>query len=240
MTTKKLIITSFAVFLITTAPVYALEGTPAGRLGQGMREELKQAQASLRSDFKQKLASLTAQFRLFRNGHIAIANGEITAINGTTLTVTKDSKTYTVHTDGNTKFRRKFWGTSNLTEFSVGDKVNIIGSWEDDAKTTIKALLIRDISIQKRHGVFFGSITAKSDTGFTLASKKRGDQAVTVASDTKYVNRKEETITFNDLAVGQQIRVRGLWDSTHATITEVAKIKDFSLPPRPSTPSASK
>ncbi|HCM38134.1 MAG: hypothetical protein UV61_C0005G0004 [Candidatus Gottesmanbacteria bacterium GW2011_GWB1_43_11] len=163
---------------------------------------------------------------------------ELTAIAGATLTVSKDGKTYTINTDADTKFRRKFWGKSDLAEFTVGDKLNVIGKWEDDAKTTVDATLVRNLSIQKRHGVFFGEIKSKTDIGFTLESIKRGMQTVTVSDTTKYINRKGEAISFGDIAVGQRVRVRGLWDSIHATITEVTEIKDFSLPPH-ATPSAS-
>ncbi|EKD22770.1 MAG: hypothetical protein ACD_83C00276G0002 [uncultured bacterium] len=114
----------------------------------------------------------------------------------------------------------------------------MIGKWEDDAKTTVDATLVRNLSIQKRHGVFFGEIKSKTDIGFTLESIKRGMQTVTVSDTTKYINRKGEAISFGDIAVGQRVRVRGLWDSIHATITEVTEIKDFSLPPH-ATPSAS-
>ena len=70
---------------------------------------------------------------------------ELTAIAGATLTVSKDGKTYTINTDADTKFRRKFWGKSDLAEFTVGDKLNVIGKWEDDAKTTVDATLVRNL-----------------------------------------------------------------------------------------------
>lgn len=193
------------------------------------RQELKN---SIRDKLRDETATRPGVRKLLRGGRIAVGSGELTAINETTLTVTKESKNYTVLTDGNTKFRRKFWGESSLAELTVGDKLNIIGTWDDEAKTTIKAKLVRDLSIQKRHGVFFGTINSKSEIGFTMDIVRRGSQNITVGSNTKYINRKGESISLADLAVGHRVRVRGLWNSNLSTITEVVRVKDFTLPPK--------
>lgn len=165
-----------------------------------------------------------------------LVNTSVTAISGNTLTVTKDSKPYTINTDANTKFRRRFWGKSSLSEISVGDELNIWGKWTDEGKTTISARLIRDLSIQKRQGVFIGQMQGKSDSGFTLQTKNRGVQTVTTDKKTKYYNRMGRLITVNDLNVNDTVKVRGLWDSKLNTITEVLYVKDFSIPVKPATP----
>lgn len=194
------------------------------------RETLKEKIEDRKEELREKIASKAAAFKLFSNGRIAIGNGTITAINGTTLTVTKDGKTYTVLTDSETNLKRRFWGASDLGEFSVADKINVVGVWQDDAQTTVKARFIRNISIQKRFGVFFGTVTAVTSNGFTFDASKRGTQAVTVDSTTAFTNRREEAIAQTDVAVGHRVRVRGLWDSVNSKITEVTKVKDFSLP----------
>lgn len=61
-------------------------------------------------------------------------------------------------------------------------------------------------------------------------SEKRGDQTVTVSASTKFVNRKEDAITQEDVAVGHKVRVKGLWDKDANTVTEVTHVKDFNLP----------
>ncbi len=182
------------------------------------RRDIRQDQKDVKQDLKNKGIG------------IHIAAGDLTAINGTTLTVSKDGKTYSVNTDSKTQFRRHFWGKSSLSEFSVGDKVNVIGRFTDDAKTTIQAVLVRDISIQKRNGVFFGAVATISGNTIVLNSKHRGVQTVTVSSSTKFVNRKGEAISLSDIKAGDQIRVKGVWDKTANTITEVLTVKDFSLP----------
>jgi len=171
------------------------------------------------------------------NGRAALSQATLTAKNGTTLTVTgTDGKTYTVNTDGTTQFRRRFWGKSSLDEMNTGDKVDIIGKWTDSADTTIQAKLVRDTSIQKRFGVFFGSVTSTTGSGFVVATINRGSQTVTIDSTTKLLNRKGATIAQSDIAAGHKVRVRGLWDNTANTITQVTEVKDFSLPVVTTTP----
>jgi hypothetical protein len=200
---------------------------------QSLRESIKQRQTNLRTEIKEKIASNTSVLKLFRSGHVAIENGQLTLIAGTTLTIQKDGKSYTVLTDANTQLRRKFWGKSMLSEFSVGDELNVVGMWQDENHTSITARFVRNLSIQKRFGVFFGTIKTISSSGFTIDTISRGTQTVAVNGATEYTNRRGEKINFSDLAVGQRVRIRGLWDSKSSTITEVTKIKDFSLPVRP-------
>ncbi len=165
-----------------------------------------------------------------KTGRAAIGSGILSAKSSSQLTVTKDGKSYTVLIDSNTQLRRRFWGKATLDEFQVGDTLNVIGKWTDDAHTTIQARLVRDISIQKRFGVFFGTVSSLSSNGWVMATVNRGNQAVSVASSTKFINRKGETISQSDIKVGDKVRVRGLWDKAGSTITEVKEAKDFSIP----------
>lgn len=228
----KRILLSFMIFsLVVVSLTPSVMATSHGR-------DLLRNRDTLRERVRERIASYPAWLRLLRSGHVALTNGELTAINGTSLTVSKENKSYTVLTDDKTQVRRKFWGKSELAEFSIGDKLNVVGTWTDETQTTIQARLIRNLSIQRRHGVFFGTVTSKTDTGFITDTIRRGNQTVIVDSETEYVNRRQESIGFADIAVGHRVRIRGLWDSTLSKITEVSQIKDFSIPPR-SSPAAS-
>jgi len=158
-----------------------------------------------------------------------LGSTKVTAINGTTLTVQQGDKTYTVLTSTDTKYKRKYWGESSFAEISVNNMINVVGKWNNEEKTEINALWIRNLSIQKRYGVFFGEVKSLSDGSFIMSTAKREDQTVTIGS-AKLVNRKEETITLGDIKIGHKVRVKGMWDSSNRTITEVKQIKDFSLP----------
>lgn len=203
--------------------VHAQTATPTFTTNQQIRQDIKNDRKDIRQDLKNLRQANKGKFT-------HLVDAVVTAINGSSLTVSKNGKSYTVNTDGNTKFRRRFWGASNLGEISVNDHVNVWGVWADDAKTTITARLIRDTSIQKRRGVFIGTISSLSSNGFVLASKHRGNQTVTVSSSTKYIGRNEVAMSFSNLKTGDRVRVRGLWDKTNSTITEVTEVKDFSFP----------
>ncbi len=168
-----------------------------------------------------------------RKGKAAIGSGILKSKTGTTLVVTsKDGVDYTVNTDSNTHFERRFWGKGTLDEMQVGDTLNVIGRWTDDTHTAINAVLVRDLSIMKRFGVFFGTVSSLTADGWVMKTQ-RGDETVTVDSTTKFVNRRGETITKAGVKVGDRVRVRGLWDKTNSTLTEVKEVKDFSLPVAP-------
>lgn len=225
----------FTAFLIISPAVLA-----QGRIGTGnrIREEVRQWKQSglspteIKNEKKALLEEIKDKVKKFR--FAARVSGEILAINSNIFTIKgNDSKNYQANVTDKTQLRRRFWGKSQLSEFSVGDKVNVIGRWTDENKNIIDAVLIRNLSIQKRWGVFFGDIQSKTDDSFVLKTSARGNQTVNVGATTKYVNRKEETIGYGDLQVGHRLRVKGIWDRTLNTINEVDQIKDFSLPPIP-------
>lgn len=148
--------------------------------------------------------------------------------------VSKDNKDYTVWTDSKTQCRRNFWGKCEWSEIQVNDTLNVIGKWTDETRTTILAKLIRDHSIQKRNGVFFGEVTQVTSTGWVMKTG-RGNETITVSATTKFLDRKEQVISQADILVGHKVRVRGLWDKTNSTITEVTQVKDFNIPAQPKT-----
>lgn len=166
-----------------------------------------------------------------KNGRVAIGSGTVKSKSGSVLIVTdKDGADHTVNTDSKTHFRRRFWGGGSFDEIQVGDTVNVIGRWADDSHVAVKAVSIRDLSIQKRFGVFFGNVTSLTSNGWVMTTIQKGDQTVTVTSSTKFINRKGDVISQSDVKVGDKVRVRGLWDKTNSTITEIKEVKDFSVP----------
>lgn len=149
-----------------------------------------------------------------------------------------DGKTYQVNISATTKLIRGFGGKSNLTEFSVGDKIMVFGKFTDSSQTTINANTIRNLSIQKRRGAFFGKVTSHNTDNFVMETLERGTQMVYFGT-AKFVNRKEVNIFYSDVKVGDRVRVKGVWDKTLNKINEVTQIKDFSLPVIAPTPTGS-
>lgn len=167
---------------------------------------------------------------------VTMGSAKVTAVDGSTLTVDKGGKSYTVLTGAfakcTTRFVRHYGGKSSISEVAVGNIVNVIGAWQDEAKTTVEACLVRNQSIQKRFGTFTGTIQSVTDTGFvmTTARDPRKNQTVTISASTKLVDRKGKAITQADILAGHKVLVRGVWDRQNNTVTEVTEVKDYNLP----------
>lgn len=220
---------SFVILLPIVHPVYAAplrqniqrEGSSQAQINKEIREKVKEQSQGLLENIKNKI-------KLFKFG--ARITGTISAIGQSDITVHSKDGNIQVFILSTTQLRRRFWGKAELNEFSVGDDVNVIGKWKDNTKTQIEARMIRDVSIQKRYGVFFGDVTSKTDSSFVMKTVNRGDQTVKVSSSTQYTNRREQSMQYGDIVVGHRVRVKGLWDSKLNQIMEVTKVKDFSLP----------
>lgn len=237
--TKLLVITgmSIAFMIALKSPIYAEDATRgAGQVRSTIRQEIKTQVQEIKDERKslqttsqvqeQKGMNLLQRFMNIR----AVVTGVITAKTDTTLTVkNKDGVSYVIHIAGTTVLQRKFWGKATLAEMQIGDTVNVIGKWSTDTKTEVNAQLIRDTSIQKRAGVFFGNVLSVTANGWTIQTA-RGTETVTITASTKLISRKEVAIKQGDIAIGHRIRVRGMWDSNANTLTEVTQVKDFMLP----------
>ncbi len=199
------------------------------QIKQEIKEQVKEQKKNLLEQIKDKLKSA-----LKFSARITGTLKEIASDNKS-LVVTTDSGDVTVNITDKTQLRRRFWGKSNLGEFSVGDKINIIGSWTDDTKTAINAILIRNISVQRRWGVFFGDVLSKATNSFVIKSAKRADQTVMFDADTKFVSRDEKKMSYDDVTLGHRVRIKGVWDTKLNQIVEVEQVKDFSYPAKPST-----
>jgi len=221
-----------------TTPVLAEQPNSVNLQIQQRIETNKSVKNEISTEIKTNMASKTGIIRKLIDSRAALVDVTVKSKTDTSLSVEKDGKTYIVNTDEKTQFRRRYWGKSDLEEIQIGDKLNVIGTWTDEGRTTILARLIRDLSVQVRFGVFIGTVESVSDSGFTFKTVNRDTQTVIVSTSTKYVNRKEMIITKNDITVGHRVRVKGLWNKTHNTVTEVKQVKDYDLPARV-TPSES-
>lgn len=156
--------------------------------------------------------------------------GELTAITGSQLRLTADDgKKYQINISSQTHFRRKYWGTPKLSEFSVGDKVKVLGRLAVNSSDTINAAIIRNLSIEKRWGAYFGEVTKKNEANFIIKTEKRGELMVEFTAKTKFVYRDNKTINYKDIKTGDRVRIKGIWDGKLNKITEVDQVKDFSL-----------
>lgn len=166
-----------------------------------------------------------------------LPNVKVVSVDANSIIVDNGGTSVKIDLVTNTHFRREFWGKSDVSEISVGDTLNVIGRWKNEEKTEITAALVRDLSIQRRNGVFFGNVKAVTDSGFVMTTIHRSDETVVLNLSSKLIGRNGVAITRDDISVGDRVRVGGLWNNNKFTITEVNEVKDFNLPPH-ATPEA--
>jgi hypothetical protein len=176
-----------------------------------------------------KTATPEAQV-IVKNNVARISGAVISNKSDNSLTVTHDGQSRIVNISATTKLRRRFWGNATMTEISVGDIVNVWGKWTDENQSAINATLVRDTSIQKRFGVFVGTISAASPSGWIVDTFNRGRQTVAISPNTKMVDRTNKPMAQESALVGNRVRVRGLWNNTVNTVTEVVTVKNYSVP----------
>lgn len=157
----------------------------------------------------------------------------ITALNPN-FTVDCDGNSYTINVSDQTRYIRNFGGKSNFEELEIGNEINVFGKFTDESKTAVDAKLIRNLSIQKRWGVFFGEVmTAPIGDSFEMKTIQRGDLTVYFDSETKFMDHKKETVDSTDVEVGMRVRVKGVWDKTSGEIRGTEEIRVFPNKPTP-------
>jgi len=206
------------------------ERTGSGPTGiSGIRRVEREGE---KEDRKEKRTSFLDKVKNFLKKNLrfeARVKGKITVIGSNNFSLNGDDGSFQINITDKTQILRKFGGKSSLNEFSVGDEVVVFGKFTDDTKLIIDAKVIKNNSIQKRFGAFFGKVTVKNSDNFVMDTLERGTQTVYFGT-AKFVQRNETTMTYADIKVGDRVRVKGVWDKTLNKINEVTQVKDFSLP----------
>ena len=225
------------VLLAVVPSVFAL--TPLRReIKNTIRETVKEgkkessSQANTNKDAKEIRMGLLDKVKNFMKKNLkfeARVKGKITVVGSNNFSLSGEDGTFQVNITDKTQILRKFGGKSSLSEFSVGDEVVIFGKFTDDTRLIIDAKVVKNNSIQKRKGAFFGKVTVKNTDNFVIETLERGSQTVYFGG-AKFINRKEISISYSDIKVGDRVRVKGVWDKTLNKINEVNQVKDFSLP----------
>lgn len=252
---KIYIFTAAVLFLTVVQPVCAVGN---GRFGQELRDLKNEIKSEMennnstsegRANFNSITPALKHQVTLQDQiieklkKHFpkllpaGVNKAEIISISQTTLPaeikVKHDDKNMTLKINEKTLILRKFGGKSSLSELNVGDLISARGTWENKDEAILQVRVLRDLSLQKRHGSFWGKIKSpdSNKNTFILETAKRGEQKVFVQLGTKIVSRDQKSLNFSDLAVGHRVRVTGVWDPKLKQINETKTIKDWSIGP---------
>lgn len=197
---------------------------PTGRneIRNEIRLENKGAVEEIKNQIKEKSQNLRLQVKII---------GNILEISDKTWNI-RDSngKIYEIKIDEKTQLKRKYFGNALLSDFSEGDQIMVIGKFINEEKTIIEAILIKNLLLEKRWGVFFGEVKEVYEKSLVLRTSMRGELTVYLGAETKIINRREELIEWKMIAVGHRLRVKGVWDKKLKEIKEVEEIKNFSLP----------
>jgi hypothetical protein len=132
-------------------------------------------------------------------------------------TLLKEKEERIVHITEKTRLTSRFLGRTNLSDFFVGNGVMIVGRLNDDG--TIEAKVLRNDSFWKLTPIErAGEIIAINPLTKVFQVKgKNGIFEVAVMERVKIIKAGKE-INFEDLAVGDEIQVKGVTKDPRATI----------------------
>ena len=147
--------------------------------------------------------------------------GEITAINGDTLTLqTFRGETTTVKVTSATQIRKE-GANAKLSDFKVGDRIMVAG--EQDSKGVWVAQVLGQRNGQRGAGMggqrpapedngktyIAGTVVSIDGTRLTVKKPDGAEQVIAVDDDTSFRNDRRESITLADVKVGDFVRGPG-------------------------------
>lgn len=165
--------------------------------------------------------------------------GVITSLSENTLTVLSDGKSYSVVISQSTQetqgtiLKRRYLGRATFAQFSVNNKVKVMGTWANDDHSIIDASRIWNLSISKYRGAFVGIVQSIDSSTIVFDPVKKERHTAYLSATTKYLNRNQQIIALSDIKVGHKVRIRGTWDKSNKKVFDVINVVDMSLPPLP-------
>lgn len=198
--------TAAAVTLASSLALFAAQANEGGD------KQFREAQA----------VGSTLEIHVTDAGKVLVRGAKVTSVAGATInaTATWGSTVFNwaVVTDSGTEFVRRFGGASGTSEISAGDFISFQGVLDTTVASpiTVKASVVKDWSIQKKRGSFYGTVSSVdvSAKSFVLASEDRRDITVKVTDSTKIVKGNETTVgAFSDITVGAKLTAAGLYNN---------------------------
>lgn len=227
-------ILAILMLVATTAPAYALDvgvmtntnvKIEDGRMYKGTddkknddRDDDGKKEDDKRDDDKNKSSQYRKEDSRFHNRikSWVIDNGttgEVTAISGTTLSIkTAKNEIYTVTTtDANI---RRGNDAVALSSIVVGDKVFVMGIKNGSsivASFILTAKTEKEVkpTTEDKRQAYFGAVTAKTDTTFTILSANNVSYTVTLATNAEiWINKIKQT-NLSGFVVGDNVMLQG-------------------------------
>jgi preprotein translocase subunit YajC len=149
--------------------------------------------------------------------HVHLVHGQVTAINGNTITLTQGLKGHevTVTTSDATQY---YVGGKQVpaSTLQVGDTIGVAGAISDKTSVNATAIFIHEPEVA-------GKVTAVKDNTITLQTKNGTTWTITVNNDTQYL-KDGQPAALSDVQVGDLIAVVGLKTGDNALTAIVVHI----------------
>ena len=148
--------------------------------------------------------------------------GALTEMSGTgvpaTLAVSSGGKTYLVEVKSDTKIYRRYWGKSVLTEFLLGDDLEVWGKPTDTGSISAKIIRNHTIYLTSTKGVFGDIKSIDADNNSLVFNWKDKAYNVKVDAKTKInITGIKNKAKISDLKVGDRAIGRAVYNSNTQT-----------------------
>jgi len=153
--------------------------------------------------------------------------GRVTAIDGTTLSVTVWRGAFAVLTGEETRFRVPDTEQATLADIQVGDRVAVWGKRE--TRCLLRARLI--LVIPEGAITLRGEVTAIEGDGFRLQTRQ-GEQTVRVDDETRFRLPGVEDPSLDDLLEGAKVLIAGIKNQDEGVLARIVGVRLT----RPSSP----
>lgn len=152
--------------------------------------------------------------------------GKVTAIDGTTLSVTVRRGAAAVLTDEATRFRVPNTEHATLADVQIGDRVAVWGKRENRRLLLARLILV----IPERATILRGKVTAIDGDGFRLQTRQ-GEQIVRVDDETRFRLPGVEDPGLDDLFEGAKALIAGIKNQDESVLARIVGVR----PARPSS-----
>lgn len=214
-----LVVSAFVLLAGLSAPKTFAEN---GKNGNDNKNEQRGLLKDDHGNQKREANSIgsTLEVHIGDDGMALVRGAKVTGISGNTISATTSWGSvvlnWSVVTDSNTQFVRRFGGASSVSEISVNDFISFNGAvlTTTASPITVQAKVVKDWSVQRAHATFNGSVTSVN-TGalsFVLQSEDRGAITVNTDTNTKIMKGGANGV-FADVIVGAKVTASGLFNN---------------------------
>lgn len=221
-----------AMALFASATTFTAADTNRGRGSDNGRGRMGIAQGLHKDTFADKRDKETG-VEIKNDGTAVLRGAKVTAISGSTLTITETLGTttlsWTVTTTGTTKFEAKNGTTIALGDIAIGDTVTVKGPLVSGSSLALTATLVRDITkvptptpAANSQQIFEGTLSvlpgASLPTTLTLTLGATA-QVVNLSASTTVLNTAWAPVTLSTFQTGDRVRVFGYIPTGSTAVT---------------------